>query len=339
MAKPQLPAEKKEGDAGLPAIPTRVVTTGIVAIAPKEVLVFEDMGDGTEATGLEHIRLKDRRVPLLRPLAAQAPQCQPVENGGLPGATPGAIFNTTTSETYPRKLGMYVIPVTTDLKYICYKKREEDGSGGGFVSIHEPNDPVVIQRQKKTMDKYGDLFRKLENGQDDDGNDLELVETHMLYCICIKPNEDGSYPGEYGECFPGTFPFSSTQIKQHAAMIERSKNMKYNLRQPGGGIRLSEVAMWTHVWHLRPHLETRGKLSWWGWRFSLAAKNEDGTEKHYTESRMLRTSDLYKMAEDLRANVLEGNAQVDFTKASEQALSRGEGGDASGGAEADIPGI
>jgi len=318
----------------------RIVTGGIVPVRPAEIEVYEDMGEGDEATGLEDVSLKDRKIPILRPLDPKSPQCNPVENGGIPGAEQGDIFNTTTSEIYKRRHGLYFIPCHTDLKFVNYKKRDEDGGGGGFAGILEPNDPIVALRKKETIEKHKDLFRKLENGVNEEGKPLELVETHYLYGIAIRPTDDGQYPGEYGEWFPASIPMSSTQIKQHAALLERCKNFKYMLQRKDGSRIMSEVKFWSHVWLALPFLEKRGKQTWWGWRFSLAAKNEDGTEKRYQASRITKDNPLYKAAEDLRDTVLEGNAQIDFTKtggAAEDGAVATSGHAQGGGGDQEIP--
>lgn len=314
-------------------------TSGIVAVPPSSgIEVYDDMGDGTESTGLEDVSLKDRRIPILRPLASNSPECRPVEDGGLPGATQGTIFNTTTKELYDRKLGLYFVPFLTELRYLLYVAREEDGSGGGFRGVFEPNDPFVDECRKRTLEKHKDLFRKWDGGTDEEtGKPLELVETQYIYGVMVVPNEDGSYPGEMGVFFPAAIPFSSTQLKQHSAFLERCKNMKYRLAQKDGSHKVSEVAMWSHVWHLRPYMEKRGTLSWWGWRVGLATRNEEGLERPYQESRLVRTNPLYKFAEDMRTTVLEGNAQTEYHKdagSSEQAADN-----RSSDASAEIPGI
>lgn len=311
-------ANEVEAKAGLPAaaesreVTTKAGTKSIIAVRPAEIEVYDDIA--TENTGLEHIDPKQRRIPILRPLDPKSPQCNPPENGGIPGATGGTIFNTVTSEIYDRKLGLYIIPFLTDRKFVNYIRREDDGSGGGFVGIYEPNDPLVKQRQEERQREFGNLFGKLANGVNEEGKDLELVETNYLYCIVVKPNPDGSYPGEYGEYFPAVIPFASTQIKQHGAFIDRASNFRYNVRTASGTIEPKAAAMWSHVWHLRPHLEKRGTQTWWGWRMSLAAKDENGKEKHFSESRLRRDNPLFIEAEKMRKQVLEGLAQVDYSK-------------------------
>jgi len=318
-------------------ITTIVGASHIVPVVPGDVEVYEDMGDGSEATGLEEVTMAERRIPILRPLDPKSPQCNPPENGGIAGATGGTIFNTATSEIYDRKLGLYMIPCHTELKYVCYIKRDADGSGGGFVSIHEPEDPFVEKCRQERMRLFGDLFGKWPAGETEEGKEKELVETHYLYGIMVKPNEDGTYPGEYGSFFPAGIPFASTQIKQHGAFIERCKNLKYNIRHKDGVIRPTEVALWSHVWRLLPHLEKRGTQTWWGWRTSLAAKGADGMELDKKHSRLLRDNPLFIAAEELRTTILEGNAQVEYAKDAQSGDAGGDVAEDQPNKKTDIP--
>lgn len=312
-------------------ITTITGTSHIVPVVPGDVEVYEDMGDGSEATGLENIKMSERRIPILRPLDPKSPQCSPPENGGIPGAVGGTIFNTATSEIYDRKLGLYIIPCHTELKYVCYIKRETDGSGGGFVSIHEPEDPFVEKCRQERLRQFGNLFGKWPAGETEEGKELELVETHYMYGIMVIPNsEGGGYPGEFGSFFPAGIPFASTQIKQHGAWVERMTNMTYPVRHKDNIVRPTKVAMWTHVWHLRTFLEKRGAQTWWGWRTSLAGKGTDGMELDKKHSRLLRDNPLFIAAEELRTTILEGNAQVEYAKDAQS-------GDQAEGSEQDEP--
>jgi hypothetical protein len=166
-------------------------------------------------------------------------------------------------------------------------------------------------------------------GVNEKGDPLELVETKYMYCICVLPNEDGSFPGQYGEVFAALVPFESTKIKAFDAWVERNKTFRYLLPRPGGVPVKKEIAMWSHVWRLQTALKQRGNQTWFIWTLSLAAKNDDGTEKHYTESRIGRKDPLYIEAENFRTQALEGNADIDFERDTSDATT-GDG--ATGGA-------
>lgn len=344
MAKVKEPAVTQE--AQVPAVQqggelaTRTIATGIVPVRPEFVDVLEDF-DPLEDTGLEGVTTEERRLPIIRILDSKSPQVAPLEAGGIKGAKAGDIFNTATGQVYDGTLGLYMVPCYRDRKFVRYYKRDEDGQGGGFAGIYEPEDPFVKQCQAARMEKFGNLFGKLDAGVDEDtGKDMELVETYYLYAILIKPNPDGSYPGEYGEFFPGLVPYDSTKIPIYNSFIDRCKNMRYNVRK-NGQIVPTEIAMWRHVWHLRTKYFKRGAQSWYKWFMSLAAKDESGVELPYQQSLLARDHAFVKGAEDLRATVMEGSATVAYDKdtpgASGGEEGTGNGAPAGGANTGDIP--
>lgn len=303
----------KEEKVGGLTVQTRALTAGIAIAAPEVFEVAEDVRPGEE-TGIDDAVPENKRLGILRPLAANSAQCQPVEDGGL-GAKQGDIFNTATGEIYPGRRGLYIIAAWCDEKYINWKRREKDGSGGGFVSVHEPDDPLVRRRIQEAIEKHGDTFRKLENGVDEEsGRPLELVDTFYIYAICVHPDEAGRFPGEYGQLFFAMIPFSSTQIKQYSAWRDRIKTLRYLVRERGGQLSPQPIAMWGHVWHLRSHLEKKGNLSWWGWRLSLAGKDEQGAELPYKHSKLPTANPLFAMAEELRREAMAGQAVAEYEK-------------------------
>lgn len=313
MAVKNAVVPKEKDPTPLAPIEQRAIASGLVPVRPDYIDVLEDV-DANEVTGLETVSSRERRIPILRILDPKSPACKPVERGGTPGAKAGDILNTSTGEVYDGKLGLHVIPAHRDWKFVKYIKRDDNGMGGGFVAVLEPEDPEVKERQDERMEEFGNLFGKLAAGTNADGKDLELVETYYLYCICIKPNADGGYAGEYGDFFPALIPFESTKIKEYNAFIERCKNMRYNVKGTDGILRPQEIAMWRHCWHLRTSFTERGQQNWYVWAMTRAAKKEDGSEDDYRMSRLNRDNPLVKGAEELRTLVLEGNAQVDFAK-------------------------
>jgi hypothetical protein len=196
---------------------------GLVPVPPKELAIYDDV-EALDDTGLGTVKGADRRIPILRILAGNSPQV----TAELPGAKGGAILNTSTGQIYNGKLGLYIIACYLDKKYVKYIKRDDDGGGGGFVAVLEPEDPEVKQRQDERMAKEGNLYGKLlagfvPEGKPGAGKPMELVETKYMYCVCVVPNEDGSYPGELGEIFEALIPFESTKIKAYDSWIERNK--------------------------------------------------------------------------------------------------------------------
>lgn len=293
---------------------TRPSSTSIAISRPAEVETFDDEIVEGEDTGLDDVSQKERRVPILRPLDPKSPQCHDPSDGGIPGARPGSIYNSGTETVYDGKLGIYMIPVHRYCAYVDYIKRNDDGSGGGFVGIYEPEDPIVKQRQAERMAEVGNLFGKLANGHTEDGKPKELVETWYIPSVMILPNPDGSFPGEFGEVFPALVPFSSTNIKVYNGFIERNSTFRYPIMK-NGVLRQGKPTLWSHVWRLRTRLAKRGNQSWYMWQLGLAGTDpQTGAELPKEHSRILRSSVLYKEAESLRELILEGRAVIDYTK-------------------------
>lgn len=325
MAKTTVVATKPQEETG-GAVAVVAPITGIVAVPPGGgVSVYEsDMIEADGETGLEGVTIKERRIPIMRILDPKSPQCKPPERGGIPGAKGGSIFNTSTGQVYDGTRGLFFIPAHRTHKFVKYIKRNDDGSGGGFVSIHEPDDPQVVQAIQNAIAKFGDTFRKLPAGIDEEGRDLELVETYYLGGIFVVPNPDGSYPGEYGEVFAGLVPFSSTNIPVYQGYVDRSSNMKYPIKR---GPKIEQVTpkMYAHVWHLRSNYFERGSQSWYKWQLSLAAKSDDGSELPYKHSRLDVGNALYIEAARIREAIMKGNVEGDYAKDT--------GGDATGAAQ------
>lgn len=343
MGKPLVKTpEAPLGGAPLANIAVREGSNGIVAVIPDGGIEVHDITVGAD-TGLEGVTTAERKIPIIRKLDPKSPQCKPVARGGIPGAKGGSIMNTLTNQIYDGERGLYFIGSHRSCKYVNYIKREDDGTGGGFLGVYEPEDPLVKQRQKETIEKYGDLFRKLENGLVPDtlpsgdknpnaGKEMQLVETWYIGGVAIVPNEDGSYPGEYGETFPALVPFSSTDIKAYGAWLDRTKNMKYNVRVDGR-IQPTVLEMWSHVWHLSTFFFERGSQSWYKWMLRLASQNDDKTEAHYSKSRLPASNPLFKEAEDVRKSIMAGNVEIDFSKQEDQGGGEGGGPNTSGSKE------
>ncbi len=277
-----------------------------------EIELYEAGEDA--GAGMENITIEEQRIPILRVLDPKSPQTKPASQGGI-GARGGDIFNTSTNQIYNGERGLYIIAAYRDQKYVNYIKRDEDGGGGGFVGMHEPEDPIVKRRQAERLQAEGNLFGKLANGQNDDGKDMELVQTFYLYCICIVPNDDGSLPPlEQAEIFRALVPFASTQIKKYQSFIERNSNITYIGTKADGSTGAIKPPLWAHMWRINTRYESKNAFNWYGWNISLSAKKADGSEEAPIKSRLSLKDPLYVMAKDFYQLVRAGEAKVDFAK-------------------------
>lgn len=304
----------------------------VATIKPQDLIVIEDVNkvlmrvpeggevevydaDEDAGLGMENVKLYEQRIPILRILDPKSPQCKPVTQGGVVGARGGSIFNTSTGQIYDGERGLYVVVCFRDEKYVNYRKREDDGSGGGFVGIHDPDDAIVLKRTEECIAEYGDTFRKLPNGTDDDGNELELVQTFYHYAICVVPDADGNIPPlAEAELFRAMVPFSSTQIKKHTSWVERNKNIKVPMRQADGSVKPDNPAIFAHMWHLTTTFESRGSFSWYGWKLQLAIRDENGVEAPTKASRLDPKGALYGYGRDLFKLVQGGEAKPEYEK-------------------------
>lgn len=304
---------QSNGTAGTTIVPTKPGTKHVTVYKPAEIETYEvDAADETAATEQQG----STRVPIFRVLQSNSPQVKDGHPMYVEGAKEGDFINTATGQIYSGKLGLYFIPAHTELKYPCYIKREEDGTGGGFIGVFEPGSPEVKQGMRDRMEEYGNLFGPLPFGLTEEGKEKQLIETYYIAGKYVVPNDDGTFPGEFGTMFSGSLAYSSSFIKEYKGWEERTKNLTYNVQRPSGKIDTIIPTLWTHVWHVKTILKTRGAtVSWKIPRITLAEKDEKGVEvQDYKRSKLDRSDFLYKQTEDLRASILEGNVELDFEK-------------------------
>jgi|HubBroStandDraft_4_1064222.scaffolds.fasta_scaffold00019_88 hypothetical protein len=267
---------------------------------------------GTDAgAGMENVTSDELKVPFLTPLAANSPQvANPPEQGGLPNAKAGMIFNTGTGELYDGKPGLVFIPVHRDHNYVEFTPRN---LGGGFVAIHKPDDQL-IQDLKAEQGRFGRLSYGVtsRNEKGEALNGTELSETFYLFALIIDPHTN--HP------FRAVIPFKSTQIKKYQAFMQRQTSFKYanprstteNLLPP------IQPPIWAHRWRLATNFESNKKGNFYGWSLTLDAKKPDGTEEPYIKS-LIRTSDpLYQEAKAFNAMLESGRARADVAGAASE---------------------
>lgn len=307
----ELPKEdelKNEGAAGGALVEQQLGNTDVT---------LYDYADDAGA-GMENVTMDERKVPFLRALDPKSPQCKPVSAGGLPGAKGGAILNTSTNQVYDGEAGFDFIPCYREQKYIEYIRREEDGSGGGFVGVHEADEPMVIAHRayygkfgKMPMLSDEELAACIRDPKrepipllDEKNKVHELVQTFSLYGI-VKLND--------GTVFRAIVSFSSTQIPKYQGFIDRYDSIRYNNIKP---------PLWAHWLHITTKYESKGSFSWFGWIVTFREKNADGTDDQMA-SRLSAAKDaegqykdpFYAMGKEFHAMVTSGDAKVDYATA------------------------
>lgn len=243
----------------------------------QEVAVYDP---GTDAgAGLEDVGRDEYAIPFLTVLDPKSRFVKPAAAGGIPGANAGALFNTSTNEIFDGEIGIDFIPVHRDHHFVEWIPKNEDGSGGGFVGIRSPDDPLALELQAK-HGKFGKLPTS-------DGH--ELAETFYLYGLVVAD----------GVGTPVVIGFSSTQIKKYRNFMTRAMGIKY--QGPSGMI---VPALWAHVWRFGSMWEKKGKAyEGFGWRIAL--KKEPSIE-----SRLKISDPLYVQARGLYEVIKSGRAVV-----------------------------
>lgn len=276
--EPEAPPDDTAKGENLPA------TTG----GTTDVTVF-DFGDDVGA-GMENVRRDERKIPFLTILDPKSPQCKPVSAGGVPGAKGGAFFNTATGEVYDGEKGIDFVPVYRDENYVEFIPKEPDGSGGGFVSIKSPTDPLVFQLQAK-QGKFGKLVTS---------DKTELVQTYYLYGLLLNPDD--------GTPSPVMVAFKSTQIKKYQGFITRQDSIQYPSRDKDGKPVMVKPPLWSHVWHISTRYEQKGTFSWYG--YVLRLRKEPSRE-----SLIPRTDPLYQTGKTLYEAITSGSKTGDYAEA------------------------
>lgn len=270
-----------------------------------EIAVYdygEDMG-----RGLEEVDRGEFLIPIFRILEPLSPQCQDESEGGIPGARPGMIFNTSTQEVYQGREGFPFLPVARDYNYVEYVPRD---AGGGFVGIHKPDEPNIVQ----LVNKQG-YFKKLVT---DEGT--EITETRYLYGLAFP---DGMDAPTYA-----VLTFSGGRMQSYQNFMTRLRGPGFSGRVNRGTDENPEWVtvvppLWAHLWHAstRPRKMRKGTIS--TWRLSL---------EHDTPaaSRLRMTDPLYAMGREFADLIASGRAKAAPPPSDDDAGEEGEGSFGSG---------
>lgn len=290
-------------------------------------LTVVDFGADAGA-GMENVSADEYRIPFLRIIDPKSPQARPVNMPGGLGASGGDVLNTALSEFIDGKKGFEFIPVFRDHNFIEWIPKNDDGSGGGFVGVHSPDEQIVGQLRGK-HGRFGKL--PMENGN-------ELAETFYLYGLQLigewSKNEDGSLGDFIGDVRRVMIAFASTQIPKYQNLIGRYMNIKY--QGPGG----KEVLppLWAHRWEFKTEMQVKGTQSWYGWKITLAEKDEAGNELKPFASLIGTKHPVYATAKSFFEMIRDGKVEVNYNNArSDTGTDTTQRNDTTGAESDDIP--
>lgn len=267
-----------------------------------------DFGEDAGA-GMENLEAGELRIPFVTILQTNSPQVKRPADGGIVGAQAGMIFNTATGELFDGEVGLGFVPAYRSHQFLEFTPRN---LGGGFVAVYPPDEPRVLDLQAK-QGKFGRLWtgtRRDPQGLPLDGT--EITETYSLAGLLLPPGAGG---------FKAIASFASTQIKKYQTFMQRQTTMLYG--NPKGTTENPlppiQPPIWAHKWLLQTAFEKNKKGEFFGWKLTLFAKKEDGTEEPYIKS-LIRTSDaLYADAKEFNRQLEGGTAKADFKKADQTA--------------------
>ena len=192
--------------------------------------IYQTAGDGA------HYDSSEMQIPFIRVLQALSPQLNKNKPEHIKGATAGDIFNTVTGEIWPGDVGITVIPVYQETKYLEFVPRSQ---GGGYKGERHASDPDL---QNTTRDGSKEL---LPNGN-------ELVKSDQHFCLVL--NEDGSYQ-------PAIVDMKSTSLK--VSRRWKTQIAMQKVKAPDG--RMLTPALYATMWKLTVVEESNDQGSWSNW--------------------------------------------------------------------------
>ena len=154
------------------------------------------------------------------------------------------ILNSVTKELFDGAKGIEVLPCSYERKYLQWKPRE---LGGGLVSIHAVDDPIVKTTKRDQMNR--DVLPN--------GNYLENTANHFVVVLGTVPST-------------ALVSMTRTQLK-----VSRSWNSMMMSIKMQGEKGLFTPPTFSHVYKLKSVQLTNDKGSWFGWDISKTGPVKD----------------------------------------------------------------
>jgi hypothetical protein len=257
-----------------------------------------DFGD-YEGGGLDNVSVDELAMPFLIVLQANSPQCKPAKVGGVDGAKAGDLYNSATGELFDGEEGVGFLPCARDHKFIEFFPKEDDGSGGGFVSVRNEDDEQVL-RLRSEQKQFGKI-RHEGGAERSEGKyePTEFVETYSLIGYTVTDWDDISTMSRV------TLPLASSKIASYKNFMNICTGIKY--RSATNPTQVRKPAMWSHRYRLRTKFKQRGTQSWYIVDIQLE-------ERPSIKSFLPKTNPIFQIGAAMNDSFNAGAARVTYEK-------------------------
>jgi hypothetical protein len=253
-------------------VATQDTTTQVVVLTDAQKALVAQMAEDT-GSGFEEATSDSYAIPFVYILQSGSPQCKKSDGAYIPEAEEGMLINSVSLELYDGEVGLNVVPVLFQQRFIAWGLREK---GGGFKGEYLPSDPIVARTHKDPdPTKARDIM--------DDFPDQQLVDTRIHYCLLKTAN---GYQ-------PILITFSSTQVKKSKQWMSRMQNIQ--MFNPTAQ-RMAPAPMASRIWNITTTPEANDQGSWFGFKIGECTEHLDPS--------------LYAQAMEFRKAITSGVAKA-----------------------------
>ena len=204
----------------------------------------ESMFEADAGLGLENVTSEDLALPFLKVLSRQDPILDDLEK-----AKAGYIYNTVTSQVYPGKEGVLVIPCAFQKRFIQWAPR--GGGSGAPLGIFGPSEArPATERSTEDNKDY------VVGGT---GDYIEQTAQHYVLLLSKDTSERA------------LVAMKSTQLKKSRKWL----SMVLSRQMQGKDGTPFTPPMFSHVYRLTTVSQENSKGSWHGWEVALEGQVED----------------------------------------------------------------
>jgi len=240
--------------------------------------------EADSGVGFEEVTSSDIQIPFLRIIQALSPQLKKNDPAFIAGASQGDIFNTVTSKVWEADVGVSVLPVFFQMKFLEFVPRSQGGGFEGELSADS--------------DEVRTASRDKDSGMEVLNNGNELVRSAQHYIKIV--HDDGTLENAIVD-------MKKTQLKKSRLWMSMMMMQKHK------GATLPSFA---NTYRLKSVEDGNDKGSWGSWSISL--EGQVSSLEAYREAKDLHgsiSSGELKIAppvQDLAAITTQSTEEVPF---------------------------